>query len=149
MVGVLIEVLVLRRIYRAPELFQLLATFAVVLVVKDVALAVWGAEDLVGPRAPGLGGTVSILDRRVPEYDLALIVIAPLVLLALWLALAAHALGGAGARRDPGPRDGRRAGRQRGLAVHRRLLHRIGAGGPRPARCSCRASRRISGSTWR
>ena len=85
--GVLIEVLVLRRIYRAPELFQLLATFAVVLVVKDIALAVWGAEDLVGPRAPGLSGTVTVLDRRVPQYDLALIVIAPLVLLALWLAL--------------------------------------------------------------
>src|SRR5688500_857391 len=29
LVGILIEVLVLRRIYRAPELFQLLATFAV------------------------------------------------------------------------------------------------------------------------
>ncbi|HJQ58491.1 MAG TPA: ABC transporter permease [Vineibacter sp.] len=85
--GVLIEVLILRRIYRAPELFQLLATFAVVLVVKDIALAVWGAEDLVGPRAPGLGSTVVILGRRVPEYDLALIAIAPLVLLALWLAL--------------------------------------------------------------
>ncbi|MCW5745046.1 MAG: ABC transporter permease [Alphaproteobacteria bacterium] len=86
--GVLIEVLVLRRIYRAPELFQLLATFAVVLVVKDIALAVWGAEDLVGPRAPGLSGTVDILGRHVPQYDLALIVIAPVVLLGLWLALA-------------------------------------------------------------
>src|SRR3712207_563328 len=31
--GVAIEVLLLRRIYRAPELFQLLATFGVVLVV--------------------------------------------------------------------------------------------------------------------
>src|ERR1700752_2779716 len=48
LVGVLIEVLVLRRIYRAPELFQLLATFAVVLVIKDIALFTWGAEDLVG-----------------------------------------------------------------------------------------------------
>ena len=38
LVGILIEVLVLRRIYRAPELFQLLATFAVVLVIKDIAL---------------------------------------------------------------------------------------------------------------
>jgi len=36
LVGIAIEVLILRRIYRAPELFQLLATFAVVLVIKDV-----------------------------------------------------------------------------------------------------------------
>ena len=50
----MIEVLILRRIYGAPELLQLLATFAVVLVIKDVALSIWGAEDLLGPRAPGL-----------------------------------------------------------------------------------------------
>ena len=41
LVGVVIELLILRRIYRAPELFQLLATFAVVLVIKDVALFAW------------------------------------------------------------------------------------------------------------
>ena len=37
-VGALTEVLLLRRIYRAPELFQLLATFALVLLVKDAVL---------------------------------------------------------------------------------------------------------------
>jgi branched-chain amino acid transport system permease protein len=75
--GVLIEVLVLRRIYRAPELFQLLATFAVVLVIKDIALFVWGAEDLVGPRAPGLTMPVELLGKRIPIYDLLLIAIGP------------------------------------------------------------------------
>jgi branched-chain amino acid transport system permease protein len=83
LVGVVIEVVILRRIYRAPELFQLLATFAVVLVIKDVALWAWGSEDLVGPRAPGLSGAVEILGRRMPTYDLLLIVIGPLVLLAV------------------------------------------------------------------
>ncbi|MBN9090971.1 MAG: ABC transporter permease [Reyranella sp.] len=88
LVGVVIEVVVLRRIYRAPELFQLLATFAIVLVIKDVALAVWGSEDLVGPRAPGLAFPVEILGRRIPAYDLLLIVIGPVVLAAMWLLLA-------------------------------------------------------------
>jgi branched-chain amino acid transport system permease protein len=88
LVGVLIEVMVLRRIYRAPELFQLLATFAIVLVIKDVALAAWGSEDLVGPRAPGLSFPVEILDRRIPAYDLLLIVIGPVVLALMWLLLA-------------------------------------------------------------
>jgi len=64
--GILIEVLVLRRIYKAPELFQLLATFAVVLVIKDIALFAWGPEDLVGPRAPGLSMAVEIMGRRIP-----------------------------------------------------------------------------------
>ena len=86
-IGATIEVLVLRRIYRAPELLQLLATFAVVLVIKDVALSVWGPEDLVGPRAPGLGDAVEILGKRLPAYDLLLIAVGPVVLMILVLLL--------------------------------------------------------------
>ena len=87
LVGIAIEVVVLRRIYRAPELFQLLATFAIVLVIKDAALFAWGPEDLVGPRAPGLGAAVEILGKRIPVYDLLLIAIGPLVLAAMHLLL--------------------------------------------------------------
>jgi branched-chain amino acid transport system permease protein len=86
-IGAIVEVLLLRRVYRAPELFQLLATFALMLVIKDAALWLWGPEDLLGPRAPGLAGAVTILGRRVPEYDLFLIAIGPLVLALLWLLL--------------------------------------------------------------
>jgi branched-chain amino acid transport system permease protein len=86
-VGALVEMLLLRRVYRAPELFQLLATFALMLVIKDAALWLWGPEDLLGPRAPGLGGAVEILGRRFPTYDLFLIVVGPLVLGLLWLLL--------------------------------------------------------------
>ncbi len=86
-IGVVVEVLLLRRLYRSPELLQLVATFAVVLVVQDLALAVWGPEDLLGPRAPGLAGSVDIMGHRLPEYDLALIALAPAVLAALWMLL--------------------------------------------------------------
>jgi len=86
-VGALIEMAILRRIYHAPELFQLLATFALTLVIKDVVLWGWGAEDLLGPRAPGLRGSVDILGAAFPEYDLFLIAVGPLVLGALWLVL--------------------------------------------------------------
>ena len=85
--GALVEVLLLRRIYRAPELFQLLATFALVLVIKDAALWLWGAEDLLGPRAPGLTGALDILGRRFPSYDLFLIFVGPVVLALLTLLL--------------------------------------------------------------
>ena len=61
LIGALAEWLVLRRIYRAPELFQLLATFGLVLIIHDATLALWGSEDLLGPRAPGLRGSVEIL----------------------------------------------------------------------------------------
>jgi branched-chain amino acid transport system permease protein len=87
-VGALIEIAVLRRIYRAPELFQLLATFALVLVINDATLWLWGPEDLLGPRAPGLRGAIEILGRRLPSYDLFLILLAPFVLALLHVALA-------------------------------------------------------------
>ena len=86
-IGTAVEMLLLRRIYRSPELYQLVATFGVVLVVQDLTLAVWGPEDLLGPRAPGLDGAVAILGHSLPQFDLALIVLGPLVLGALWLLL--------------------------------------------------------------
>jgi len=86
-VGLVIEVLLLRRIYRAPELLQLLATFALVLVIKDFALWAWGPEDMLGPRAPGLAGAVSIAGRQFPQYDLFLIVLGPAVFVALHVLL--------------------------------------------------------------
>ncbi len=85
--GALVEVVLLRRIYRAPELYQLLATFALVLVIKDAALWFWGPEELLGPRAAGLRGSVEILGRLYPTYDLFLIVVGPVVLGLLWLLL--------------------------------------------------------------
>jgi branched-chain amino acid transport system permease protein len=88
LIGAAIEIVLLRRIYRAPELFQLLATFALVLIISDAVLWLWGPEDLLGPRAPGLRGAIDVLGRRLPSYNLFLIFIGPLVLIALHLALA-------------------------------------------------------------
>jgi branched-chain amino acid transport system permease protein len=85
--GAIVEFVLLRRIYRAPELFQLLATFALVLVIKDAVLWIWGPDELLGPRAPGLSGAVEILGRQFPSYDLFLIVVGPAVLGLLWLLL--------------------------------------------------------------
>ncbi|MCP4691636.1 MAG: ABC transporter permease [Desulfobacterales bacterium] len=87
MVGAIIEMLLLRRLYHAPELFLLFATFGVVLILQDASRWLFGAEDLLGPRAPGLKGGVDIMGSFIPQYDLALIVIAPLVLVGLWLLL--------------------------------------------------------------
>ena len=85
--GALVEALLLRRLYGAPELLQLLATFALVLVIKDFTLWAWGPEDILGPRAPGLSGAVTIAGRQFPEYDLFLILFGPLVLGVLWFLL--------------------------------------------------------------
>ena len=87
LLGAVFEILLLRRIYHAPELFQLLATFGATLVVEDLVLLIWGPEDLLAPRAPGLAGAAVILGKRVPSYDLFLIALGPIVLGLLWLAM--------------------------------------------------------------
>jgi len=86
--GAVVEILLLRRIYRVPELFQLLATFALVLIINDAVLWLWGPEDLLGPRAPGLRGAVELLGRHFPTYDLLLIAVSPAIFVALHLMLA-------------------------------------------------------------
>jgi branched-chain amino acid transport system permease protein len=83
-IGALIEILLLRRIYHAPELLQLIATFGVVLIIQDATLALWGPEDLLGPRASGFKGAIEIGGRLLPQYDALLIGIGPGILLALW-----------------------------------------------------------------
>ena len=84
-IGVVLEVALLRRIYRSAELFQLLATFGVVLMVQDITQAIWGAEDLALPRPPWLRASVALLGGRYPIYDLVMIGVGPLVLGLLWL----------------------------------------------------------------
>jgi branched-chain amino acid transport system permease protein len=83
--GAALEMTLLRRVYRAPELFQLLATFGVVLMVQDITLRIWGPDDLALPRAPWLRSFMHIGDQRFPVYDLAMIAVGPAVWLALWL----------------------------------------------------------------
>jgi branched-chain amino acid transport system permease protein len=85
--GALLEALLLRRLYGAPELLQLLATFALLLVIKDFTLWAWGPEDVFGPRAPGMAGAVRIAGRQFPEYDLFLVILGPAVLGLLWVFL--------------------------------------------------------------
>ena len=82
--GALIEMTILKRIYAAPELLQLITTFGIVLVLKDATLYLWGPEDLLGPRAPGLTGAVMIFGKPFPQYDLLLLVLGPLMLGLVW-----------------------------------------------------------------
>ena len=84
LVGGAVEVILLRRVYRAPELYQLLLTFALVLVMADAIKYFWGADNKTGPSAPGLAGSVGVAGQLFPTYDLAMLVVGPLVALGLW-----------------------------------------------------------------
>ena len=86
-IGLLVETLLLRRLYHAPELFILFATFGIVLIIQDLSRWQFGAEDLLGQRAPGLTGSINIMGTLLPQYDIVLIIIAPLILIGLWFLL--------------------------------------------------------------
>lgn len=84
LLGAVIEIVLLRRLYASPEIFQLVATFGVVLIVQDLALAIWGPTELFAPRAPGLKGSVEIAGAFVPQYSLFVMAVGPAVFACLW-----------------------------------------------------------------
>jgi branched-chain amino acid transport system permease protein len=85
--GLIIEILLLRRLYHVPELFILFATFGVVLMIRDLSRWLFGAEDILGPQAPGLDRSIDIMGTLLPQYDIALIILAVMILIGLWLLL--------------------------------------------------------------
>jgi branched-chain amino acid transport system permease protein len=87
LIGIIIETLLLRRLYHAPELFILFATFGIVLIFQDLSRWLFGAEDILGQQAPGAAGSIDIMGVLLPQYDLVLIMMAPLVLVGLWFLL--------------------------------------------------------------
>src|ERR1700747_851694 len=78
---VVVETVLLRRLYHAPELFQLLATFGLTLMVEDLVVLIWGPADLLGRRAPGFKGAGDFFGQNIPRYDLFLLVLGLLWLL--------------------------------------------------------------------
>jgi branched-subunit amino acid ABC-type transport system permease component len=86
-VGAAIERLLLRHLYRREELYQLLFTYALVLIIADVVRFTWGTQQLSMPRPPSLDGALTILGTVVPVYSLFIMVLGPTVALGLWLAM--------------------------------------------------------------
>ena len=84
-VGVLVEMVLLRRIYHSPELFQLLATFGLTLMVAGPRGADLGTGRSARPPRTRLKGAVDFFGQNIPSYDLFLIALSPIVLGGLWL----------------------------------------------------------------
>jgi branched-chain amino acid transport system permease protein len=83
--GFAVERFFLRRVYALELPYQLLLTFAFVLVFDNVVKIAWGAGSLAPPSGLGpLEGSVSILGRKFPLYSLFVIAVGPLVALLLW-----------------------------------------------------------------
>ena len=84
LLGVVVERLLLRRVYGRDITFQLLLTFAVLLILDDAVRIIWGPGYHVVDPPTILAGVFSILDRTYPVYRLFLVVAGPLIGITLW-----------------------------------------------------------------
>jgi branched-chain amino acid transport system permease protein len=94
MVGALIEMTVLRRLYRRDHLDQVLATFALILVFSEGTRWLFGSFPLYLNLPPALSGTVTLPGGiAYPVFRLAIILAGALVAVGLFLLIGRTRLG--------------------------------------------------------
>ena len=87
LLGAVIERLLFRYLYDREELYQLLFTYALVLILGDAAKFLWGTQQLSVSRPPVLAGGFELFGTTVPAYNLFIMLFGPLIALAVWLML--------------------------------------------------------------
>jgi branched-chain amino acid transport system permease protein len=87
LIGWVMEVVFLRRVYRVDVAFQLLLTFAFVLILDDVVKLVFGPVYQSPPTPRALSGAVMVFGSPLPTYHLFILAAGCAVALGLWLFL--------------------------------------------------------------
>jgi branched-chain amino acid transport system permease protein len=90
--GGLVEWLLLRRL-PGDQLAQVLVTLGFSFMIADFCLMVWGGDPLNVTTPEGLGGFMRLGESAFPLYRLAIIMIAVIFAVALWLLLDRTRLG--------------------------------------------------------
>jgi len=85
--GGIVERFLLRYMYRREELYQLLFTYALVLIFADACKYIWGTQPHSVSRPPILAGSFDLFGVRFPHYDLFIILLGPLIALGFWALL--------------------------------------------------------------
>ena len=83
--AIVIERGLFRYIYDKEHLMQLLLTFAVVLILTDLAKMIWGTDQYSVSYPDGFGGALNLGITRYPTYRLLLILVGPVILVGLML----------------------------------------------------------------
>ena len=82
--GALFEIFLLRRVYHAEELMQLVLTLAAVLVIRDLTKLIWGLDDVTVPLPDMLAGAAVIGETYLPTYQLVMVGVGVAVLAVVW-----------------------------------------------------------------
>ena len=91
--GGVVERLLLRHLYGREDLYQLLLTYALVLILGDGARILWGTQQLAMPRPAGLTGSFELFGAVVPYYNFFIIVLGPVIAVVCWLLLSRTGIG--------------------------------------------------------
>ena len=92
--GMIVEFVVIRRLYARDHLDQVLATFGLILFFNELVRVVWGRQPLRIDVPSWLLGTVEVVPGApYPVYRLAVIVVGALVVLGLYLLVQRTRLG--------------------------------------------------------
>jgi branched-chain amino acid transport system permease protein len=84
--GMLVEVLVLRRLYKKDHLDQVLATFGLIMFFNELTRIIWGRQPLFMDVPPWLAGSVELIPGvPYPSYRIAVIAVGITVAVLLYL----------------------------------------------------------------
>ena len=87
LLGGIVERFHVRHLYGKDELYQLLFTYALVLILSDVAKIFWGTQQKSVSRPPGLAGGFSLFGTTLPYYNLFVLLLGPAIALIFWFVL--------------------------------------------------------------
>ena len=85
--GLLLERVVLGKLYARSHLDQVLATFGLILLLNEVVRMVWGQSPRYMSLPPALSGTVDLFGVPYPAYRFLIIAVGLLVALTLYLVI--------------------------------------------------------------
>lgn len=86
-VGGIVEVTLLRRIYKKEHLLQILLTYALIFVFNDLIKIIWGVDLRIVNLPKSLQGFVRFFGHRFPVYYFFIIGVGTAVAILLWLLL--------------------------------------------------------------
>jgi branched-chain amino acid transport system permease protein len=84
-IGALLELTLMRRLYRRDHLAQVLATFALILIGNELVRMIWGAQPMMLNPPEVLSGPVDMLGFTYPAYRLMIIAVGLAVALFLYV----------------------------------------------------------------
>jgi branched-chain amino acid transport system permease protein len=94
LVGMLVEVVALRKLYDRDHLDQVLATFGLILFFNELVAMIWGRAALFASPPSWLGGHIELFTgSRYPAYRMAIILVGLLVAMLLWYVVTRTRLG--------------------------------------------------------